>query len=127
MTDSSKNLGGEIVDAIVKPVADEAGKMIEVGVQSITGSVPKTDPKFEAKRKQEEATKRRYYLDYFARMAEDEKRIRQAGALKKQETQIGESQEQNKKRKKFEQKNQKSNEILKAAQRQIEVRRGVAD
>ncbi len=50
-----QNLG----EAVVKPVIDEVGKMIETGVQSVTQTQTQVDPAGEVRRKAEEERKKR--------------------------------------------------------------------
>lgn len=60
MSDSGGNSAiGEAIqtvnEAVVEPIKDEVGKMVEVGVQSITGST--SDPQKQARKQQEDQKK----------------------------------------------------------------------
>ena len=49
----SQNIA-DIQEAIVPPVQDEVGKLVEAGVTAVTGNTQQLDPQAEAKKKQEE-------------------------------------------------------------------------
>lgn len=79
-----KVLGGtfeDINEAVVKPVTDEVGKAIEIGVKSVMGtptptSAPPQDPsqaKLEDQKKYAEVKRK---IDFWKKLDEEQKRIR---------------------------------------------------
>lgn len=72
-------------EALVKPVQDEVGKMVEEGVQSVIGTpVQQLDPQAEAKKRAEEEKKRRHILQFFDRFRTDKQALDQAQIMKRQ-------------------------------------------
>ena len=81
MSDSGgpgSKLAGFVAEAVIKPVQDEVGKALEVGVQSITGQgQQQLDPQEEANKKQEEELKKQRLRDFLRRYSEDQQRFQQ--------------------------------------------------
>lgn len=122
---SKPNIGEILSQNVVKPVADELGKMFEVGAQSITGSNSQ-DPQEEAKKKAEDAKRLQNVKNFLAQMQANEQRLRQQRAeeqqKKAQEEQIVAQTEQQKKVE-INQKKQ-ANQVVQEKQRAIESRPG---
>lgn len=89
---SNSNLAETITQSVIEPVKDEIGKMVETGVQSITGSGASQDPQEEAKKKVEDDKKKQNVLRFIQQMQADEQRLKQQRIEESQKTQV-ESQE----------------------------------
>lgn len=123
---------GSVTDAVVKPVGEEIGKMIEVGAQSIMGT---DDPQQQAQKQQEEAKKKQadaknaaYLRDWFQKLAEEEQKGDQAAQQREQQWQArNQAEEQQEQSKKMEeaQKDQEMAVAVRNAQTSTETRRGV--
>jgi hypothetical protein len=111
---------GTISDAVVKPVGEELGKMIEVGAQSVSGS---DDPQAAAKKQQEEIEKKQkdtkeaaYLRDWFGKLAEEEQKARQAIAQRDQMRAAAQQQDQQKEQSKKMEEAKKDQEMNVAVQ-----------
>lgn len=122
------NVAEIITQGIVTPIKDEIGKMVEVGVQSITGSTQNQDPQEEAKKKAEDQRKIANIRNFLQQMQVNEQKLRQSKMqeqqLKDQEQQE-ENQEKQVKKQQQEQKKQAVNQQTFEKQRSTEIRRGV--
>jgi len=122
---SKPSIGEMLSQHVVKPIADELGKMVEVGAQSVSGSGQPQDPE-EAQKKAEEAKKIQNVKTFLAQMQADEQRLRQQRAqeqqVKAQETQEEKQTEENKKVEKNQKKQE--NQVVEDKQRAIESRQG---
>lgn len=83
---------------MVKPTADEVGKMIEQGVSQALGqnSQP-VDPQIELKKKQDDQKKRSNILSFLQRYNQDYQRLRQQRLEEAQRKQVNLQAEQQKK------------------------------
>jgi hypothetical protein len=123
---------GTISDAVVKPVGEEIGKMIEVGAQSVAGS---DDPQAAAKKQQEEMEKKQKdaqkaanYREFFNKLAEEEQKARQAIEQRDQMRAAQHAQDQQKeqaKEVKEAKKDQEMNVAVFQAERQAEMKNTV--
>lgn len=68
-------------EAVAKPVVDEVGKAIEVGVQSVTGSTPKPQDPLTQQKKQEAEQKKKAWalsvIDWYKKIQEKQAQVRQ--------------------------------------------------
>lgn len=81
---------GTISDAVVKPVGEEVGRMIEAGKQSVASS---GDPQDQAKKQQQEAEQKAkdakgaaYQRQFLSELAAAEAKVRQEKAQKRAAT-----------------------------------------
>jgi hypothetical protein len=127
---SVAKLAGE---AVVKPVTDEFGKIVETGAQSLTGTPaqanqnsPQTQP--DPQKKQAEQTKIINIRQFLTKLQTQEQQYAQQQMLKKQLEQQKTQEEQERKQVKqfeFVQKQQKIT-TLQQAQRHVELKKGAA-
>ncbi len=126
MADGS-NGGGGIVEAVVKPVVDEVGKAIEVGVQSVMGTTP--DPAAKQKKDEENAKKKDWALKVIAwnkKLDEDARRVRMEKQQQEhQKQQVQAQEDQAKKQEVVVKKQQQQAQVVREAQTRSEVRKGV--
>lgn len=129
MSDGDSSKLGAVAEAVVKPVVDEVGKALEIGVQSITGTgqMATLDPQEEAKKKQEEEIKKRnikVFLNQFQtdqtrfnqqKQAEEQKKLQQDEAKKQQVQQI----------KVFEQEKKEKSIVEQTGKGRAEIKRGI--
>lgn len=133
--DSGGNISemlGVVSDAIVKPVGEEMGKMIEVGAQSISAS---DDPQAQAKKQQEQIQKQQEdskkaanIRNFFNKLTEEEQKARQETQIRDQQRAASEQQDKQKEQvEKFEdsKKEEQMNVAVYNAERSKEQRNGV--
>lgn len=127
-----KQIGGDINEAVVKPVSDEVGKAIEEGAQSVIGSAPQKplDP-VEQKRKQEEDLKKKQWamnvINWNKQLDSAQQKVRQEG--KQKEQQQAQQDDEKKKVKQYEvlqqQKKGQQMTALQKESRKTEIKGGV--
>ncbi len=141
MADSGKgSIGGtfeDIGEAVVKPVVDEVGKMVEIGAQSV--GVPKANPDprqnpgqnqptsdiaTKQVEEQQKIARWRFWLNRQKQLSNEQKRVRDE--TKQKETQRLQVETEEKKIKQFEiVKKEKKNQVLAQQQRKTEIRGGI--
>ncbi|MCL5409498.1 MAG: hypothetical protein M1607_01400 [Patescibacteria group bacterium] len=125
-----KQLPQDIGEAVIKPVVDEVGKALEVGVQSVTGSYPQAqlNPEEQAKKKEEEEKKKQEFLwrlDKMSATANEQAKVRAAQQQQLQSQHQEKQVEKVKQLDELEKEKQQQAEDLAQAQRRTEVRKGV--
>lgn len=126
MSDGKGPIGGtfeDISEAVVKPVTDELGKAIEVGVKSVVGS-PNPQPATQVKQEEQQKSEVRRKIEFWKKLDEEQRKVRDAERQKQMQQQQVVTQE--KQIKQFEiVKKKKENKALSFAQRKTEIRGGV--
>lgn len=74
---SKPNFSESIQTAVIEPIKDELGKMVEAGIQSVTGGGASQDPQEDAKRQAEDAKKKQNVMRFIEQMKADEQRLKQ--------------------------------------------------
>lgn len=131
MADGVKGIATDINEAVVKPVADEVGKAIEQGTQSVVYGSQATSvnpPKSPEQIKQEEQKKlaeARRKIAWYKNLSEAQAKIRQE--QKEKEAEKLKVEKEKKEIKQFEvvKKQQSQAAIVKEAQTKTEVKKGV--
>lgn len=125
-------MAGDVREAVVKPVADEVGKAIEEGVQSVVSGPKVQDPQAQQKQqeKQVEEQKRKAWairvIDWNKKLNDEQQKVRQ----QQQQKQQSEQQEQKEKQqvKQFQIIEKKKKELPQAvmeSQRKAELKKGI--
>lgn len=126
MADGS-GLKGFVTESLVKPVVDEVGKALEVGVQSVTGT-GSMDPATQQKKQEEDAKRKDWALKVIAwnrKLDDDARRVRMEKQQQEQQRLQVQTQEEQAKKQQIVVKKQQQAQVVREAQTRSEVRKGV--
>lgn len=124
-------VAADIGEAIVKPVADEVGKAIEQGAQSVAGTTQKPVDPQEKQRKDLENQKKKAWamrvIDWHKQIQANQQKVRQENLQKTQAE--GQKKNEENKVKQFQvvkkQEQQQQLSVAQVAERRSEIKRGV--
>lgn len=133
MSDGDKSGVGQIVadvgEAVINPVKDEVGKFIETGIQSVTGSAPKTLDPLEQQKKQAEELKKKqeanWIIEKYRQTDQEQAQVRQKATQEEQKKKQEVQQKQQVKQYEMVKKQQAVNVSVREAQTKTETKRGV--
>ena len=133
MSDGSSGTTGfiaEMKNAVVEPVKDEMGKLVEVGVSAVSGKAQ--DPQQVAKaqqQKQQDEQKRMLWakatIERYRKLDDEMQRLRMQKQQNEQQRQQTEAQEKQQKDIDLQKRQQLSNQVVKDAQTRTEAKKGV--
>lgn len=135
MADGVKGAVQNIGEAVVKPVAEEFGKAVEQGIQTVVQGPQNITPQQKPLdvdqgrqlKEQKELAEARRKIAWWKSLGEAQREVREQEKQKKLQAQqsFGEAQDKQNQIKQFEVVKKKQDIALAAAQRKVEIKRGV--